>query len=199
VPVTRLLIKFLSNCFRRQGCANHLNPQPKGGVFWLSFADPKAIPAEIADCGSAGRLTLKPDFDGRPLRYQAGLGQAAWNLPLPRLLVFGNCADPALLAQLRPTSGGCRVLVTNRRGDWEVALGVKPLALGVLSRSESLSFLRKHCPDADKITLDQIAEELGDLPLALHLAASYLYRYRRVVTAAKYLQQLRDKVQGSKH
>ncbi|MEZ4659844.1 MAG: hypothetical protein R2911_19995 [Caldilineaceae bacterium] len=34
------------------------------------------------------------------------------------LLVFDNCEDPALLAQWRPTSGGCCVLVTSRRGRW---------------------------------------------------------------------------------
>jgi hypothetical protein len=38
--------------------------------------------------------------------------------------------------------------------------------------------------------LDQIAEFLGDLPLALHLAGSYLARYRRDLTPAHYLRQL---------
>lgn len=164
----------------------------KGGIFWLSFADPQAIPAEIAACGRAGNLGLQPDFDSRPLREQVRLVQAAWQQPVPRLLIFDNCEEPALLTRWRPTSGGCRVLVTSRRGDWEMALGVKPLALGVLSRPESLSLLHQHCPHADQGILDQIAEELGDLPLALHLAASYLHRYRRVVSPAHYLEQLRN-------
>ncbi|MCB9100912.1 MAG: tetratricopeptide repeat protein, partial [Anaerolineales bacterium] len=163
-----------------------------GGVFWLSFAEANAIPAEIAACGGAGALELRLDFGAYPLNDQVRLVQAAWQSPRPRLLIFDNCEDPALLAQWRPPSGGCRVLVTSRRGDWELALGVKTLALGVLSRPESVALLRQHCPDADEAILDAIAEELGDLPLALHLAGSYLYRYRRAVTPSGYLAQLQD-------
>ncbi|MCU0838749.1 MAG: tetratricopeptide repeat protein, partial [Rhodospirillales bacterium] len=38
--------------------------------------------------------------------------------------------------------------------------------------------------------LDAIAAELGDLPLALHMAGSYLKRYRHVATPAAYLAEL---------
>ena len=38
-----------------------------------------------------------------------------------------------------------------------------------------------------------IAGELGDLPLALHLAGSFLATYRHAVTPEHYLAQLRDK------
>jgi|GEM_PF-4928435 len=163
-----------------------------GGVFWLSFADPKAIPVEIAACGGAGALELQPNFGERPLEEQVRLVQAAWQEPIPRLLVFDNCEDPALLVQWRPASGGCRVLVTTRRADWSLELGVHSLPLDVLNRSESLALLRNHQPDADDVILDAIAAELGDLPLALHLAGSYLARYRRTISPAQYLEQLRD-------
>jgi tetratricopeptide (TPR) repeat protein len=164
----------------------------RGGVFWLSFADPQAIAAETAACGGAGALELRPDFGHYPLHDQVRLVQAAWRSPTPRLLVFDNCEDPELLERWRPVSGGCSILVTSRRGDWEVVMGVKTVALGVLPRAESLNLLRKHCAEAEEEILDAIAEELGDLPLALHLAGSYLYRYRRVVNPADYLEQLRD-------
>jgi tetratricopeptide (TPR) repeat protein len=164
----------------------------EGGVFWFSFADQKAIPAEVAACGGVGRLELRPNFGELSLEDQVRLVLAAWQEPIPRLLVFDNCEEPALLAQWRPASGGCRVLVTSRRADWEAGLGVRALPLDVLSRAESLALLRKHCPHADDETLDAIAEELGDLPLALHLAGSYMYRYRRVVTPSGYLAQLQS-------
>lgn len=163
-----------------------------GGVFWISFADPKAIPAEIAACGGAGALNLSPDFGERSLDDQIKLVQAAWQEPVPRLLIFDNCEEPDLLAQWRPPSGGCRLLVTSRRADWELMLGVQTLPLDVLNRAESIALLRNHYPDADDAILDAIAEELGDLPLALHLAGSYLARYRRTISPAKYLEQLRD-------
>lgn len=161
-----------------------------GGVFWLSFADPRAIPAEIAACGAT--MELRPDFDERPLEEQVRLVLAAWQKPIPRLLVFDNCEDPTLLTQWRPTSGSCRILLTSRRADWEATLGVQALPLDVLSRPESIALLREHQPDADDTSLNAIAEELGDLPLAIHLAGSYLARYRYAVSPDVYLQQLHD-------
>ncbi|MBV7340223.1 tetratricopeptide repeat protein [Chloroflexi bacterium TSY] len=162
-----------------------------GGVFWLSFDSAESVPAEIAGCGGAGALDLHPDFGQRSLTDQVRLVQKAWQEPIPRLLVFDNCEALELLTQWRPTSGGCRILITSRRGDWEPTLGVTMVALDVLSRTESLALLRSHCPEANEEILDAIAEELGDLPLALHLAGSYLYCHPSVEPNA-YFAQLRD-------
>lgn len=95
-----------------------------GGVFWLSAATVTGMPAEVAACGGPGTLELRVDFSALPLDDQVRLVQAAWQTPLPRLLVFDNCEDEAVLAQWRPPSGGCRVLVTSRRAQWDAALGV---------------------------------------------------------------------------
>lgn len=151
-----------------------------GGVFWLSFADPAGVATEVALCGGRGFLDLAPDFVGLPLEEQVRLVLSAWQSPLPRLLVFDNREDENLLARWRPPSGSCRVLVTSRRQTWSRVLGVQALPLGVLSRAESIELLRKFRPDlpADDPNLNAIAEEMGDLPLALHLAGSYLETYR---------------------
>jgi tetratricopeptide (TPR) repeat protein len=166
-----------------------------GGVFWLNFADPNVISGEIAACGGSGALDLRPDFANLPLPDQVRLVASAWHGPLPRLLIFDNCEDEDLLAQWRPVTGGSRVLVTSRRGVWRGDLGVQALRLGVLSRSESIDLLRGHRPDLlpDDQDLAAIADELGDLPLALHLAGSFLARYRHAPfgTPASYLAQLR--------
>jgi tetratricopeptide (TPR) repeat protein len=165
-----------------------------GGVFWLNFADPAAVPAEVAACGGPGALALHLEFHTLPIADQVQLVQAAWQSQLPRLLVFDNCEDEALLARWRPPYGGCQVLVTSRRTQWEATLGVRVLPLGVLQRGESLALLRHHRPDllADEADLEAIAAELGDLPLALHLAGSFLARYRQAVTPAVYLAQLQQ-------
>src|SRR5215210_88011 len=164
-----------------------------GGVFWLSFADESVVPAEVAGCGGAGGMDLRPDFGNLDLEDQVSLVMSAWQSELPRLLVFDNCEDEALLAQWRPRSGGCRVLVTTRRERWDRKLGVKALPLNVLSREESIALLREHRPDlsAGDPDLDAIARELGDLPLALELAGGYLERYLFEVTPADYLARLR--------
>ncbi|HEX6386968.1 MAG TPA: NB-ARC domain-containing protein [Anaerolineae bacterium] len=163
-----------------------------GGVFWLAFADAEAVAAEVAACGGAGFLNLRPDFAELPLAEQTRLVLAEWQRPLPRLLVFDNCEDPALLSQWRPTTGGCRILITSRRAKWDATLGVQTVALDVLPRAESLALLRQHYPDADDAALDAIAAEVADLPLALHLAGTFLARYRYTVSLEEYLERLQD-------
>ncbi len=163
-----------------------------GGVFWLGCSDPAAVPAEVAALGGPLYLALGTDFAGKTVAEQAELVRREWERATPRLLVFDNCEDEEVLRKWRPRSGGCRVLVTAHRPDWDPLLGVQPLHLGVLNRQESVALLRKHRPDllADDADLDAIAEELGDLPLALHLAGSFLWRYQHGVAPARYLGQL---------
>ncbi len=162
-----------------------------GGVFWLSFADPQSVPAQIAACGGLGAMDLAPDYTRRSLDEQAKLVLSAWQEPIRRLLVFDNCEEPALIERWRPITGGCHVLVTSRRGDWEAVLNLQMVFLGVLARSESIELFRKFQIIGDRQILDEIAEELGDLPLALHLAGSYLRCYRRVISLETYLEQIR--------
>jgi hypothetical protein len=163
-----------------------------GGVFWLNFANPDAIPHEIAACGGAGGMRLSPDFNALSLNEQVHLVRNSWQSRLPRLLVFDNCEDEILVENWRPVSGGCRVLITSRRTTWDITLGVTARTLDVLPRDESITLLhtfrRDLAPDDPK--LDDIAAELGDLPLALHLAGSYLAQHE--LTPGAYLDELRS-------
>jgi hypothetical protein len=155
-----------------------------GGVFWLSFADPTGIDAEIAACGGVGAMELYTDAHSLTQAEQVAKVRAEWALSIPRLLIFDNCDDlpgttaETLLAQRMPKSGGCRILVTSRRGQWPRGLGIAALPLSVLSRAESIALLRSHRGDISDDEVDAIANELGDLPLALSLAGSYLETYR---------------------
>lgn len=164
-----------------------------GGVFWLSFADPSAVPSELVACGGAGRLDLRAGFSDLPFDDQVRLVQAAWQSPVARLLIFDNCEDQALFARWRPTTGGCQVLLTSRRSSWSIGLGLATLPLAPLARAESIALLRQRRVSAavDEAGLHAIAAELGDLPLALHLAGSFLARYRDAITPAEYLAQMR--------
>ncbi|HEY0606603.1 MAG TPA: tetratricopeptide repeat protein, partial [Herpetosiphonaceae bacterium] len=163
-----------------------------GGVFWLSFADPAAVPAEVTACGGLDGLRLHPEFGNLPLDEQVRLVVAAWESPIPRLLVFDNCEDEALLQQWRPKHGACCVLLTSRRHHWNPALGVHAVPLHVLPRADSLALLCAFRPDLSPADadLEAIAETLGDLPLALHLAGSFLAHYRHALTPAQYRARL---------
>ena len=165
-----------------------------GGVFWVGCADPAAVPEAIAACGPA----LYPGdagFSARPLPERVALVASAWAGPLPRLLIFDNCEEEALLDAWAPKGGGCRLLLTARRASWSPARGITAVPLGLLPPVESLALLRRHRPDLapDDPGLAAIAAELGQLPLALELAGSYLARYRDdpIGAPAAYLAELR--------
>jgi tetratricopeptide (TPR) repeat protein len=163
----------------------------RGGVFWLSFANAEGVPTEIAQCGQ--RMTLRLDYSALKLEDQVQLVRAAWESDLPRLLVFDNCEDEALFAAFRPVTGGSRVLVTSRREQWDASLNVQPVPVGVLSITASAALLRNlnpQLPATSDGVLRQIGEELGGLPLALHLAGSYLSEYQRVLTPQQLLADL---------
>ncbi len=162
-----------------------------GGAFWLSFAEDVAT--EIARCGDT--LDLGECFAEKKPAEQAAAVWRYWQDGLPRLLVFDNCEDPALLADWRPQGGGCRVLVTARRANWPPGINMVARPLRELARHESIALLRSHRPDLaeDEPALDGIAAELGDFPLALHLAGCYLATYRDTDSGkpAEYLDELR--------
>jgi len=163
------------------------------GVFWLSFADPARVPEEVASCGGAGMMNLH-GFANLSLDEQVMRVLQEWQTPIPRLLIFDNCEDEALLDRWRPKTGGCRVLVTSRRAQWDLILGITEIPLDVLSRDDSIALLKKFRPDlsGDEGDLDAIADELGDLPLALHLAGSFLARYKNAITPVEYLNKVRS-------
>jgi tetratricopeptide (TPR) repeat protein len=150
----------------------------ESGVFWMSFADPAAVPAEVAACGVT--QALHPDYESLSLEQRVRLVEESWQSASPRLLVFDNCEEEALILRWRPRHGGARVLLTSRRAGWDPGLGVKAVPLQVLPRPASIELLRRFRSDVpqDDPILDTLADELGDLPLALHLAGSFLKRYR---------------------
>ena len=156
-----------------------------GGVFWLSFASADEVPLQIAACAA-------PEFESRSLEERVQRAKDAWQSAMPRLLVFDNCEEEALLEAWRPPSGGCLVLVTSRRSHWSPTLGVTTMPLDLLPRDVSVELLRRYRPDLppDDPVLDLLRQELGDLPLALHLAGSYLRAYRSEVTLDGYLADL---------
>jgi tetratricopeptide (TPR) repeat protein len=165
-----------------------------GGVFWLSFAEPATISAEVAQCGTARHLALYPDTANLSLTEQVAAVRAAWRQDIPRLLVFDNCDDDAVEDVVRewtPASGDCRILITSRRGWWSPRSGVEALPLYTLPRPECIALLHQHRPDLSDADADEIAQAVDDLPLALYLAGSYLERYR-TTTPAAYLERLRS-------
>ena len=174
-----------------------------GGVFWLRCAQPEVMASETAACGSEGRIPF-PQLDNLPQPDRVALVQREWGKPIARLLIFDNVEDEAVLKQWRPTTGGCRVLVTARREHWPSALTPHVFSLPQLARADSLRLLA-HAPRdetrraafAANPAANAIADSLGDLPLALHLAGAYMAHYG--LTPAQYLAELRAQSSALEH
>jgi tetratricopeptide (TPR) repeat protein len=173
-----------------------------GGVFWLNMERAEAVAGQVAACAGPGGLELE-GWQAMDAQTSEAAVKRAWCEPVHRLLVFDNLEEPQLLADWRPVGGGTRVLITTRRGVWAARSGVKAVPLVTLARAESLRVLlepRARLQDttveallADVETAeaaDAICNELGDLPLALALAAAYLESSPRT-RLARYLEQVR--------
>ncbi|MDJ0841386.1 MAG: FxSxx-COOH system tetratricopeptide repeat protein [Acidobacteriota bacterium] len=157
------------------------------GVFWLNFSDPEVVPSEISRVGR--NMDLHPRYLDLPLDQQVSTTLKAWRQGT-RLLVFDNCEDETLFQRWRPGGSDCRILLTSRRQRWSQSTGIQRLALGLLERPQSVELLAKLCPGLDAVVADRIAGELGDLPLALHLAGSYLHHFRDLTAPEAYLAEL---------
>jgi tetratricopeptide (TPR) repeat protein len=88
------------------------------------------------------------------------------------LLVFDNADEPDTVAPWQPAGGSGGVLVTSRNPAWGAL--AQPIRVEVLDRAEAVGLLLRRAADQDHAAADQLAEELGDLPLALEQAAAYL-------------------------
>jgi tetratricopeptide (TPR) repeat protein len=162
-----------------------------GGVFWLNFADPRTIPTQIARCGQVEHMNLRPGFALLPLEQQVRLVQQTWQEPIPRLLIFDNCESETAFSEWQPSFGGCRILLTSQRSWWNPALGLTQINVDVLSRPDSIWLLQRFVPALTNEESAQIADTMADLPLALHLAGSYLARNGGAVSPQSYLAQMR--------
>ncbi|MGB5062091.1 MAG: NB-ARC domain-containing protein, partial [Candidatus Promineifilaceae bacterium] len=158
-------------------------------VHWLNCAEPDSIPAEIAACGV--KMAARPDdFARYPLAVQVSQTHNEWGGGRLILLIFDNCEDPNLLKQWRPQAGRCRILLTSRRAAWSSHLA-QTIKLDTLTRPQSMALLRR-LTGTDSPYYETIADEVGDLPLALQLAGNYLREYGYSESPQAYLEALRQ-------
>ena len=139
-------------------------------VWWIPADQPVLVRSSLA--------SLAPSL-GLPSASVTGVEEAA-NAVLEALrrgepyanwlLIFDNADEPEELIDILPQGPG-HVLITSRNHRW--ASQVDALPVDVFTRDESVEFLTRRVPRG--ITpedADRLAEELGDLPLALEQAGA---------------------------
>lgn len=138
-------------------------------IWWIEAARQTQIRASLTEL--ARQLGLPGTSDAntavRSIREALRTGR-----PYRRwLLVFDAAESPAEVRSFFPTNGPGEVLITSRNPDW--AGVARPLELAVFKRAESIELLRKRGPEIPAADANQLAEKLGDLPLAIEQAAAW--------------------------
>lgn len=136
--------------------------------------------AELAErlklpTGSSTSETVQTVLDA----LRRGRPHARW------LLIFDNADDPESVGGLLPTGSG-HVIVTSRNPAW--AAHADAVEVGEFRRFESIACLQAGVPRLTDEDADQVAERLGDLPLAIEQAGAWLATTSMPV--ATYLEML---------
>ena len=155
-------------------------------VWWIAAEVPTAIPDQFAALAARFGLEAADPAALRGLVHEELRRVPGW------LLIFDNAGtttDVAPWLPPGPLPAGIpgHVLITTRRGGFS-GLG-RVLSLDVIPLPDAVALLRTRIVDLDGDVGEQIAGQLGQLPLALEQAAAYLDQTQ--MPPAQYLDLLR--------
>lgn len=157
-------------------------------VWWIPADQPELVRSSLA--ALAPNLDLPPaSATGVQDAANAVLNALRRGKPYSRwLLVFDNADQPEDINDLIPRGPG-HALVTSRNHRW--AGMVETIPVDVFSRTESVEFLAKRVPKAiSSSAAEQLADQLGDLPLALEQAGAL--QAETGMPAQQYLDLLKE-------
>ena len=167
-------------------------------VWWVRADQEDSIQSSLVALGTRLRLPdVSPGDRDRALRavidaLQAGDPSARW------LLIYDDVREPQKLSRYVPRGG--HVIVTSRINEWRQVLSTDGIEVKEFARADTVKFLRDRVPQlapgqdlgadpgaaraeaTSAAVADQLAEALGDLPLAAEHAASYLSQTGMPVT-----------------
>ncbi|OIJ66255.1 FxSxx-COOH system tetratricopeptide repeat protein [Streptomyces mangrovisoli] len=155
-------------------------------VWWTSAEHSDSVVASLAELAVQIGAT-DGDEEDMVLAGQEAVRRLSRGEPTGHwLLVFDNADDPADLLPFLPVRGGGHVLVTSRNQAW--AQQKTAQRVEVFQREESVEHLTRRAKGLTTDEAVQVAEALGDLPLAVEQAAAWLAETATPVQ--EYLRQL---------
>lgn len=158
-------------------------------VWWVTAAQPGLIRPALADLAPRLGLEVSQDVASTAESVLRALRRGE---PFDRwLLVYDNAGRPEQLAEFIPSGPpGGHVLLTSRDRTWVNDAGL--VEVEVFRRHESTDLLHRLNAGLSHADAEQVAKELGDLPLAVAQAAVWLSESSMPV--ATYLGMLEDRL-----
>ncbi len=140
-------------------------------VWWIQADPPQFIDTALIDLGVELKL---PPSEGTAAEGARSTLEALRRGTLTSrwLLVFDNADDVAHVQNFLPRGGGGHLLITSRNPDW--AERANPIQVDVFQRAESVAHLRGRAGAITSEQAGQVAQALGDLPIAVAAAGAWL-------------------------
>lgn len=162
------------------------NRRRYSGVWWIDAGTETEIESGLIALGAQFIKGLDKAND-RPAAARIAFSQVLPAFEKPWLLIYDNVEDDRLLPKWLP-SANAAALVTSRFEAFHQQFAKIPIE--TLNREDSKRYLRAESNRTEVDTdFDLLADNLGDLPLALSHAAAYL-RYNQAVPIAHYRKRI---------
>jgi len=155
-------------------------------VWWVRSEEQVTMATDFASLGPELRppIELIADLDRNVTAVKRRLEQTSrW------LVIFDNAPDAGSVSETLPRSSTGHVLITSRDQNWLSLARTFPVR--TLERKDAVKFLLERTGQSDRNAANDLADELGDLPLALEQAGAYIETTGK--TIADYLRLFRSK------
>ncbi|MGW3770177.1 FxSxx-COOH system tetratricopeptide repeat protein [Actinomadura verrucosospora] len=156
-------------------------------IWWIRSERPGQIQQDLAELAAELHLPVSQEANVAvpAVREALRLGRPYRNW----LLVFDNAENVQDVQAFFPAGGSGKILVTSRNREWAEVADL--LEVDVFAREESKALLRLRGTGLADAEADELAEVLGDLPLAIAQAGVWLAETGMPVD--EYLQLFREK------
>jgi len=135
-------------------------------IWWIRSEEPTILASDYA--ALSNKLGLEMDSKDQAIIIGAVRRWLEYNSNW--LLIFDNAVKTADVEEYLPRSGYGHVLITSKNPTWG---GIaKPMEIKVFDRSESIQLIQNRTKQHDGS--NDLAEVMGDLPLALDQASAYI-------------------------
>ncbi|MFJ4798615.1 FxSxx-COOH system tetratricopeptide repeat protein [Kitasatospora purpeofusca] len=152
-------------------------------VWWIDAEQSEDVITGLAGLAVRLGLPVGDDLNGAAQAardaLRRGVPTSDW------LLIFDNADEPGEILRYFPDGPG-HILITSRNRGWSGQAYV--LDVDVLDRTESIDHLTRRVRGLSRQDADRVSEAVGDLPIAVEMAAAWLETTRTPVDA--YVEQL---------